>query len=442
MNKKVLVLGAGLVAKPLVKYLLNHGFEMTIATRTVSKAQALLEGHANGTAVALDLNDPEGLDDLIRNCDLAISLVPYTFHVQVARRCLAFDKHLVTTSYVSNEMRALSGEAEKKGLLFLNEIGLDPGIDHMSAMRIIDTVKSQGGTVTDFRSYCGGLPAPDANDNPWGYKFSWSPRGVLLAGRNSARYLEDDKVKDIESQDLFLNNWPLPVEGIGKLEAYPNRDSMQYVGLYHLESAKTLFRGTLRYPNWCLMMKALVDLGWVSLDEVPGNATTLGEIFKILLNVGDQDLTPSEIRAKAAERLGIPMTANALERFEWVGLFSDYNIEGAPTILDALGKVLEEKLSFKPGERDMIVLFHEFFATKADGSKQRITSLLADYGVPHGDSAMARTVSLPAAIATRMILEGKIKETGVHIPVSPAIYNPVLNELEKLGIVCKENFEA
>lgn len=442
MKKKVLVLGAGLVARPLVRYLLEKGYQLVVATRTVDKALALIGGHPNGKAVKLDLTAPSELDELVSACDLAISLVPYIYHVQVARRCLAHGKHLVTTSYVSNEMRELSEEAEKKGLLFLNEIGLDPGIDHMSAMRIIHHVEAAGGTVTSFRSYCGGLPAPEANDNPWGYKFSWSPRGVLLAGRNSARYLNEGKLKEIQSQDLFLNNWPLTVDEVGTLEAYPNRDSMQYVGIYNLKEAQTMFRGTLRYPGWCKTLKGLVDLGWISLDPLPAGVSTLAGISRFLVGAGQQTVEGKELRALVAKRLGMPTEANPLDRMEFAGLFSNYDVTGEPTILDALCKVLNERLSYRKGERDMIVLHHQFEARKNDGKTQKITSTLVDYGVPNGDSSMARTVSLPAAIATHLILEGKIAEKGVKIPVDPEIYNPVLDELETLGIHCSEVFDA
>jgi saccharopine dehydrogenase (NADP+, L-glutamate forming) len=439
--KKALVLGAGLVARPLVRYLLDHDIHLIVATRTVSKAETLLGGHPNGRAVPLDLKDPAGLDELIRESDLVISLVPYTYHVAVAKRCLALGKHLVTTSYVSNEMRSLSAEAEAKGLLLLNEIGLDPGIDHMSAMRVVHHVEAEGGKVVSFRSYCGGLPAPADNDNPWGYKFSWSPRGVLLAGRNAAQYLEEGKLIDVESRELFAHHWPVQAKGVGELEGYPNRNSMQYVGIYDLHDAQTMFRGTLRYPGWSKALKGLVDLGWLELDAPPRNAATLGAITASLAGAPEAVGNPAAIRGAVARRLGLPEDHNALDRYEWAGLFSDAPAGAAETVLDVLGDRLMDMLAYKDGERDMIVLLHEFVAELADGRRQSIRSTLVDFGVPGGDSAMARTVSLPAAIATRLILDGTIQASGVQIPVSPVIYNPVLDELAHLGIVCKEEFD-
>ena len=440
MRKKVLVLGAGLVARPLVRYLLEHDYYLIIATRTVSKAIKLLDGHPNGRALPLDLTDAEGLDDLIKEADLAISLVPYSFHVQVARRCIAFDTPMVTTSYVSNEMRELNGEAEAKGLIILNETGVDPGIDHMSAMRIIHGVQNKGGKVVSFRSYCGGLPAPEANNNPWGYKFSWSPRGVLLAGRNSARFLQDDKLREIGAEELFATTWPVPVEGVGELETYPNRDSMQYLGLYGLKGISTMFRGTLRYPGWCRLLKGLVDLGWLALEPPPKRAGTLGEVTRFLVKA-PADASTDELKQRVAEFIGVDKDSETISRMAWAGLFGDEPAAQADTILDVLGERLLTGLSYAPGERDMLVMLHEFEARTADGAAQRITSTMVDFGVPGGDSSMSRTVSLPAAIGARLILEGKLTATGVRIPVDPDIYNPILNELENMGIVCKEKFD-
>jgi saccharopine dehydrogenase-like NADP-dependent oxidoreductase len=438
MKTNILVLGAGLVAKPLVRHLLEHSFNVVVATRTVDRAEALLDGHRRGRAVELDLTRPADLDGLIGAADLVISLVPYTFHVQIARRCLALGKHLVTTSYVSNEMRELGAEAEKKGLLFLNEIGLDPGIDHMSAMRVIHGARKKGGKVLSFRSYCGGLPAPDANDNPWGYKFSWSPRGVLLAGRNSARWLEGGKTVDTRSEDLFSHHWPVMADEVGTLEGYPNRDSLQYTGLYKLDDVQTMFRGTLRYPGWCEMMKGLVDLGWLNLVPPKKEVKTLGGHTASLIGLADPDPDEAELKLKVARRIGVPADGETMARLEWAGLLADVRAPQAETYLDVLSAVLQRKLAYKAMERDMIVLMHEFEIEAGNGARQIMYSTLVDYGIPGGDSAMSRTVSLPCAIASRLILTGEIKASGVRIPVTEDIYAPVLRGLEELGIVCKE----
>jgi saccharopine dehydrogenase (NADP+, L-glutamate forming) len=433
---RILVLGAGLVARPLVQYLLDQpDFQVTVASRTVEKARALIGDRPNGRALAFDIErEPERLDDLVAQADLAVSMLPYIHHLQVAHACLRHRRHLVTTSYVKDEMRALDSAARQAGVLFLNEIGLDPGIDHMSAMRIIDRVHADGGRVVSFRSYCGGLPAPEANTNPFGYKFSWSPRGVLLAGRNDARYLEDGQVVEIPNRRLFATRHTVPVEGVGDLEAYPNRDSLPYIQLYGIPEARTMYRGTLRYPGWCETWQKFVELGLLDLTEREDLA---GMTYRQLLAhlIGRPET--SDLRRDLAVHLNIPVDSPILDRFEWLGLFRDDPLPPERTILDVLAVRMQEKLQYAPGERDMVVLLHDFVAEYPD-RRERIRSWLVDFGIPHGDTAMARTVGLPAAIATRLILQGVIRLTGVHIPVLPEIYRPVLAELEERGIRVQE----
>lgn len=436
---RILVLGAGLVARPLVQYLLDQpDFHVTVASRTVEKARALIGDCPNGEALAFDIErEPEHLDALVAGTDLAVSMLPYIHHLQVAQACLRHRRHLVTTSYVKDEMRALDGAAREAGVIFLNEIGLDPGIDHMSAMRVIDRVHAGGGQVVAFRSYCGGLPAPEANTNPFGYKFSWSPRGVLLAGRNDARYLEDGRVVEVPNRRLFATRHPVPVEGVGVLEAYPNRDSLPYIQLYGIPEARTMYRGTLRYPGWCETWQKFVELGLLDLTEREDLA---GMTYRQLLaQLIGRPQTP-DLRRDLAVHLDLPEDSPVLDRFEWLGLLSDDPLPPQRTILDVLAVRMQEKLQYAPGERDMVVLLHDFVAEYPD-RRERIRSWLVDFGIPHGDTAMARTVGLPAAIATRLILQGVIQLTGVHIPVLPEIYRPVLAELEERGIRVEEQVE-
>lgn len=433
---KVLLLGAGLVTRPLVNYLLEKGYKVTIASRTVSKAEALVGDHSGGTALELNVKDDAGLESLVETADVVISLLPYTYHVKVAKLCIKYKKHFVSTSYVGDEMNALDEPARKAGVVLLNEIGLDPGIDHMSAMRIIDDVHQKGGKILAFRSYCGGLPAPEANDNPFGYKFSWSPVGVILAGTNDARYKEDGKIVEIDGAELFNHFEILQVEGLGEFEGYPNRDSVPYIDIYSIPETRTMFRGTYRYVGWCETLKAIADLGLLDKTERDFSGMTLADYTRIFIP-GDGD-----IKADTAGKLGLEPGDEIISRLEWLGLFSD---EPVPiergSALEVLAEVMKAKMDYKPGERDMIVLVHDFIAEVAEG-KKHITSTLIDYGIPDGDSAMACTVSLPAAIATRLILEGVITEPGVHIPVKPEIYEPVLDELAELGIVCEEKEEG
>jgi len=267
--KKILVLGAGLVSRPMVRYLLDvPDFEVIVASRTVSKAQELVGNHPRGKAVALNVDNDADLEKQVGAADLAVSLLPYTYHVKVAGYSLKYRKPLVTTSYVSDAMRALDERAKAAGVILLNEIGLDPGIDHMSAMKIIHAVQNAGGKVASFMSYCGGLPAPEANDNPLGYKFSWSPKGVVMAGRNDARYLKDGKEVFIPGPELFGNRWPLRVADGYEFEAYANRNSLPYIETYGLKGVRTMLRGTLRNPGWCETLKAIADLGVLKDDSV------------------------------------------------------------------------------------------------------------------------------------------------------------------------------
>ena len=434
--KKVLVLGAGLVSRPLVRYLLDHNIKVVVASRTVSKAEKLLDGHPNGEAKKFDIvNEPELLEKLIPEVDLAISLLPYIYHVKVAEACLKYKKDMVTTSYVSDAMQALDKIAKEENLLILNEIGVDPGIDHMSAMKIIHQVQNNKGKVTSFRSYCGGLPAPDANNKPFGYKFSWSPKGVLMAGKNSGKYLEDGKEVFIPGEELFDHHYTMNIDTVGELEAYPNRNSLPYIEKYGLEGINTMFRGTFRYKGWCKTLKKIAEMGLLKDEKMENlSGITFKEFTSRLTGI-----KPDNLKTDLASRLGVEEDSLVINNLEWLGLFGDHKLPEAHTPLDILVAVMLEKLQYDKGERDMIVLYHEFMA-EYPHKKEKITSTLIDYGIPNGDSSMARTVSLPAAVATRFILEGKIKEKGVVIPVMPGIYEPVLEELERLDIVCKEKF--
>ncbi len=444
--KRVLILGAGLVTGPMVTYLLERGYHVTLASRTVSKAQKLTGSHPNAVAVAYDIaKDKDGsrLAELVAGADLAVSMLPYIHHVTLAKECIKQQKQMVTTSYVSPAMRQLDSAARQAGIIILNEVGLDPGIDHMSAMKVIHGVQNAGGHVAGFMSYCGGLPAPEDNDNPLGYKFSWSPRGVLLAARNSAHYIKDGQDITVEGKNLFKHYWPLDVEGLGEFEAYPNRDSVPYRETYGIEDVGTMYRGTLRNQGWCDTLDAIARLGW--LDETEREATGLSHAaFSRSLLPADAP-NSGDIKADTAAALGLDAASTVISSFEWLGLFSDAPVateEGRTSPLDLLTGLMLERMQYAPGERDLIVLVHHFEATYPGGKQEHITSSLIAYGEPGGASAMARTVSLPAAIAVDLILRGDITATGVHVPVTPNLYQPILAGLEELGITCVEKTEA
>ncbi len=342
---------------------------------------------------------------------------------------------MVTTSYVSEAMKNLDAEAKAAGIILLNEVGLDPGIDHMEAMRMIDGVHRSGGRVLGFTSYCGGLPAPESNTNPFGYKFSWSPRGVLLAGKNPARYLRDGLEFQIAAEDLFENFALRTVPGLGVFEGYPNRNSMPYIDVYGIQETKTMFRGTFRYPGWCATLKKIGDLGYLEQTERDLSGKSIRDLTLELAAAAGA----SDARSALAARLGLDPGGAVFGRLEWLGLLGREPVglqKGSP--LDVLERLMLAKLQYAPGERDMIVLQHVVEAQTADGRRERITSTLIDYGIPGGDSSMARTVGLPAAAGARLVLEGRIGGRGVLIPVVPEIYGPILEELRVHGIAFRE----
>jgi saccharopine dehydrogenase-like NADP-dependent oxidoreductase len=440
--KKVVVFGAGLVAGAHVRYLLEHGYQVTVASRTVSKAKQVVGGHPNGRPVAFDI-EAEGdarLDEIVRENDLAVSLLPYVYHTRVAKSCLRHRKHMVTTSYVKPEMQALDAEAKAAGVALLNEIGVDPGIDHMTAMKVIHRVKAAGGEITRFTSYCGGLPAPEANDNPFGYKFSWSPRGVLMAGRNPARFRQDGDLVEVPGPDLFLHYWCVPIEVEGKVipfEGYPNRDSLPYAETYGITSTRTMFRGTLRNQGWCPTLKKVADLGFLSEDVMELARMTYAQLTAKLIG----KKSPRGVKQAVARRIGLDPVNFIVANLEWLGLFSSAPLPANCTSpLDVLTATMLAKMSYAPGERDLLVLQHQFVAEYRD-HKEKISSTMIDFGIPNGDSSMNRTVGLPAAVGVRLILEGQVKARGVLVPVLPEIYEPALVELARLGIQFSEKTE-
>ena len=437
--KNVLVLGAGLVSRPLIRYLLDNTFKVVMASRTVSKAEKIIDGHPNGTPLSLDVSDDATLEKLVSESDLTVSLLPYTYHFKVAKLCIKHKKHMVTTSYVSDDMKALDQQAKDAGILILNESGLDPGIDHMSAMRIIHDVENKGGKVTSFKSTTGALPSFEANNNPFGYKFSWAPRGVLLASKNSAKWLEQGIEIDVPSEKLFETYYLQDVEDVGTFENYPNRNSVPYKEIYGLKDAKTVYRGTFRITGWCETIRNIVKLGWLNdkpLKDFSGK--TYANVTRRLIKAKPED----GLQKATADFLGLKEYSAIIKRLRWLGLFDDIPLpKDKDNPLDYLNVLTLNKMALGKSERDMIVMHHEFIA-EYPTKKEYITSTLVDFGVPNEDSAIAKTVALPAAIAVKMILEDKIKMIGVHIPVSPEIYNPILDELEGLEIKFTEKYKT
>lgn len=431
--KQVLCLGAGLVARPFVQYISEHGFHILVATRTKAKAEALIDESSNAEAVQFDIeSDDRLLDELTGGADLVCSLLPYAYHVKAAKAAINHHKHFCTTSYISAEMKQLDTAAQAAGVVLLNECGVDPGIDHMSAMRIIDAIHKRSGRVVSFTSFTGGLPAPDSNNNPFGYKVSWTPRGVLLAGRNDAHFLHDGKEVVIPGPTLFDNYELMEVPNLGTFEGYPNRDSISYIGIYGIPEVRDMLRGTYRNIGWCKTMKKVADLGLLDIEPRTLGDKTYSQILQEIVQA------KSDVKGATAKKIGLNRSDPIIQRLDWLGLFSNETVPpGTNTYLDALCHLFEQKMQYAPGERDMLVMRHEIIS-EYDGKRERTTSTLIDYGIPHGDSSMSRTVSLPVAIASRLILERKIKLTGVHRPTIPQLYNPILDELGELGIALTE----
>ncbi|MGD9181026.1 MAG: saccharopine dehydrogenase C-terminal domain-containing protein, partial [Desulfobacterales bacterium] len=371
----------------------------------------------------------------IAAADIVVSLLPWTLHPVIAELCLAHGKHMVTTSYVKEEMQAMDREARDKGLIFLNEVGVDPGLDHMSAMQIIDAVRKEGGRVDSFFSYCGGLPALESNNNPLGYKFSWSPEGAMLAATNDGRYMEHGKVYEVPGNDLFKHYWLKSVPGAGVFEAYVNRDALPYLEIYGIDDASGMYRGTLRNVGYCETWDFIKQLGLLNrkmkfdFDEV-----TPREVLANIVNCPE-----TNVRAGVAAYLKIPEHSLTLKKLEWLGLLSDRKLRiGTASVFEMFSHTLKHRLIYDEGEMDLLVMHHEFEAIYPDLPRQRIQSTLIDRGDPEGDSSMSRTVGYPAGIAASLVAEGRIAQSGVLRPVSAEIYTPVLAECERLGIHFEE----
>jgi saccharopine dehydrogenase (NADP+, L-glutamate forming) len=437
--RNILLVGAGKSSVSLINYFSENAqaenWQLTVADSSLKAAQDKIKGLQFCSAIELDINNNDLLKAATDKADLVISLLPAHMHIGVAKNCLQLKKHLVTASYISAEMAELNEHARKKNLVFMNECGLDPGLDHMSAMKIINQVKADGGEIISFKSFCGGLVAPESNDNPWGYKFSWNPRNVILAGQSTAQYIEDGNLKFIPYNRLFLQTETIEIDGLGKFDAYANRDSLSYRKPYDLENIKTILRGTLRNQGYCKAWNVLVKLGLTD-DSYKVNIENL--TYKQLVDAYLPNGSKS-IKNKLADFMAADADAEAIDKVEWLGLLSDIKINAAnASPAQMLQNLLEEKWKLQPTDKDMIVMQHLFTVVNISGEQKKITSSLVVKGSDSVHTAMAKTVGLPAAIAAKVILNNKIKTRGVLMPIEQEVYNPVLSELEKHNIVFAE----
>ena len=413
------------------------------ACRTFESAKKLCGGIKNTRPISLDVNDEAALDAEVGRAELVISLIPYTFHATVIKSAIRKKKNVVTTSYVSPAMQELEPQVKEAGITVMNEIGLDPGLDHLYAVKTIEEVHKEGGKITGFLSYCGGLPAPEASGNPLGYKFSWSSRGVLLALRNAAKFYKDGKVQEIPGPELMGHAKPYFIYPGFAFVAYPNRDSTPYRERYDIPEAQTIIRGTLRYQGFPEFIKVLVDIGFLSDDKQDFLSKPIPWAEATQKVLGATSKSQSDLAWAISSKTQFSNTEEKeriLQGMAELGLFSsDVNITPRDNPLDTLCATLEEKMQYEPGERDMVMLQHKFEIEHQDGRKETRTSSLVEYGDPKGYSAMARLVGVPCAVACLMVLDGRISKRGVLAPVTWDVAGPILEELKaKFGIELKE----
>ena len=429
---RVLVLGTGYVVKPLVDYFIDKcKYEVLVASRDNNHAGLIIAGRALGNRVLWNAKPPyEELDKMVKNVDLVVSMIPPSMHVIVAKACLKHQKNMVTTSYTSPAMAALDEEAKKEGIIILNEIGEDPGIDHMGAMQMINQVNEDGGKIISLKSYGSGIPSFEHNNNPYGYKFSWSPGGLIKAAQTPAVYIRDGQKIEVSGEDLLEHSWLVEVEGLGIFETYANRDSTNYLSDYGLEDIPDFYRGLLRHPGYCNSIQSMKDLNLINEDT---SHELEGVTYKQFTAspVGAED--NSDIKQVVADRLDLKTSSDIIKQLLWLGLFDDRLIPiRKGTNADVLLGLMQEKMVYEEHEKDMIILHNELIVEFDNRIEKRMATMKVE-GRPYGHSAMARAVSLPAAIASRLILEGTIRSKGVLKPISTEIYKPVLTELIENG---------
>jgi len=430
--KRVLVLGTGYVVKPLVDYFIDKcKYEVLVASRDNNHSGVIIAGRALGKRVLWHATPPyEELDNMVKDVDLVVSMIPPSMHVIVAKVCLKNGINMVTTSYTSPDMKALDEEAKKAGIIILNEIGEDPGIDHMGAMQMIHQVKQEGGKITSFKSYGSGIPSFEHNNNPYGYKFSWSPRGLLKAAQTPAVYIQDGQKIEVSGKDLFDSSWLVDVDVLGTFETYPNRDSTNYIKDYGLEDITDFYRGLLRHPGYCNSIQSMKDLNLLSDEESHNLQGLTYRQFTASLVGADED---ADIRQAVADKLNLKVSSDIIKQILWLGLFDDRLIPiSKGTNADVLLGLMQEKLAYEDHEKDMIIIHNEAIVEFDNRMEKRMSTMRVE-GRPFGHSAMARAVSLPAAIASRLILEGTIRSKGVLKPITEEIYKPVLTELAENG---------
>ena len=434
--RKILVIGAGRSASTLISYLLvgadENNWFVTVADFSLELAQESVKESKNANAILFNVKDDKLREREILKSDIVVSMLPASMHILVAKDCVRLKKNLVTASYVSDEIAELDSEATDNGVLLLNEIGLDPGIDHMSAMQIIDTIKEKGGELTSFKSFCGGLIHPEYDNNLWNYKFTWNPRNVVLAGQGVAQYLDGGKIKFIPYHNLFEKVECMDILDVGSFEAYANRDSLSYRESYGIKNIETLLRGTLRRKGFSKSWNYFIQLGLTddSYTILDSENLTYREYLNMFLPMSNK----LNLEEKFCKEFDISESSESFQKIKWLDIFSNKKVElENATPAQILQKILEEKWTLCKEDKDMIVMQHQFEFT-IDGSRKKLRSSLVVFGDNQRDTSMAKTVGLPVAIAVKLILNGEINSVGVKIPTTKDIYIPVLKELSENGI--------
>lgn len=449
--KNILLFGAGKSASCLIDYLVNasetNGWEFTVCDADISAARSKTRDSKNAKPVAVDVTNAAERSSLIHKASIVISMLPPTLHFLVAKDCVALNKNLLTASYVDEQIGSLKQEIENKGLLFLCEMGLDPGIDHMSAMKMIHSIKNKNGQVISFKSHCGGLIAPESDTNPWHYKMSWNSRNIVLAGKDGALYRKDKKIVKIPYQSVFRKCSEVNIAGLDPLVWYPNRDSIHYINTYNLDEASTFIRTTLRYPAFCRGWNKIVNIGFTSTDDLEQikECKTFADWYQVKVSPFTQ--SNKDWNNYLQMYITDPFKGEFSKQVSFLGLNTSDPLPGNfKCSADILQYVMDKKMALEQHDHDMIVMLHEIEYEAYNGNEKperyAVSSSLIVKGEDHIKTAMAKTVGLPLAIATKLILEEKITLKGLHIPTAAEIYDPVLEELEQHDIKFNETTQS
>lgn len=440
--RKILIIGAGKSTSYLIKYLLDKSYEedfhIIVADKSISHARKLIGNHENGQAIMLDISDKHARIEAIKNADIVVSMLPPRYHIEIAKDCISYNKNMTTASYITKEMEDLDKSVRTKGLIIMNEIGVDPGIDHMSAMQVIDRIRDKGGKMILFESFTGGLMAPESDNNLWNYKFTWSPRNVVLAGQGgAAKFLQEGTYKYIPYNRLYRRTEFLEVDGYGRFEVYANRDSLKYQSAYGLENAKTLYRGTMRRVGFSRAWNMFVQLGMTEDEYTIDDSEHMS--YRDFVNAFLAYSPTDSVELKFRHALKIDQDDIIWDKLEELDIFSSTKMVGLKkaTPAEILQNILMEKWTLQPNEKDMIVMYHKF-GYELNGEKKQIDSTMVTIGEDDTYTAMAKTVGLPLGIITLAILNEKITTPGVQIPLKKEVYEPTMKELGDYGIVFKE----